>query len=88
MPSAPTVELVNIGALKYIKVTGTVPTGGITQYLDFNYGTSSSSETHTFYKTITEMSNVSYRENEVNTDINNKTYLVFDAGFSCSTVSA
>jgi len=56
IPNAPTVELVNIGALKYIRVTGIVPTGGITQYFDFNYGTSSDSETHTFYKTVTQSS--------------------------------
>jgi hypothetical protein len=55
-PIAPTVELVNIGALKYIRVTGTIPTGGITQYLDFNYGTDSNSETHTFYKTVAQSS--------------------------------
>jgi hypothetical protein len=52
-PNAPTVVVDVENTLNTMNITGVVPTGGLTRYLDFNYGTSSNAETHEFYTTST-----------------------------------
>ncbi len=49
-PVAPRVLLEGDDSVQYIKVTGTVPQNGLVTYMDFQYGTSSDSSTHTFYQ--------------------------------------
>ena len=49
-PVAPRVLLESDDSVAYIRVTGTVPQNGLVTYMDFQYGTSSDSSTHTFYQ--------------------------------------
>lgn len=52
-PAAPAVALDTANTLNILNVTGTVPTGGLVRYLDFNYGNTSNSQTHQFYSSKT-----------------------------------
>lgn len=52
-PNPPTVVVDTAATLYEIDVTGVVPPGGLVRYLDFNYGTSNNSATHTYYTTST-----------------------------------
>jgi hypothetical protein len=53
IPNAPTVILDVENTLNTMNITGVVPTGGLTRYLDFNYGTSSNTANHEYYTTST-----------------------------------
>ena len=50
-PIAPTVVTDYANTINQMTVTGTVPSTGTILYLDFNYGTSSDSQTHNYYAT-------------------------------------
>lgn len=52
-PDAPAVALDTSNPVVQINVTGVVPNGGLVRYLDFNYGTSTNTATHTYYTTST-----------------------------------
>ena len=70
-PIAPTIAIVEEASLSAIRVTGTTPTGGIVQYIDFNYGTDSDSSTHQLYRTVTQSSGNPYPDGSiVNVEIN------------------
>lgn len=59
-PVAPTVTIISEASLSAIRVTGTTPTQGIVQYVDFNYGLDSDSSTHQLYRTVTQSSGNPY----------------------------
>ena len=59
-PIAPTIAIIQEASLSAIRVTGTTPTGGIVQYIDFNYGTDPDSATHQLYRTVTQSSGNPY----------------------------
>lgn len=50
-PIAPTVVTDYANTINTMTITGTVPSTGQILYLDFNYGTSSNSQTHNYYTT-------------------------------------
>jgi len=50
-PIAPTIVTDYANTINQMTVTGTVPSTGTILYLDFNYGTSSDSQTHNYYAT-------------------------------------
>lgn len=50
-PIAPTVATDYANTINTMTITGTVPSTGQVLYLDFNYGTSSNSQTHNYYTT-------------------------------------
>lgn len=52
-PNPPTIVLDSANTTYTMKVTGVVPSPGLVRYLDFNYGTSNNSATHTYYTSST-----------------------------------
>ena len=52
IPPIPTAVVTSDGALATLRVTATIPYGGITQFLDFNYGLNSNPSTHELYRTV------------------------------------
>ena len=52
IPPIPTAAVTSDGALATLRITATIPTGGITQFLDFNYGLNSDPSTHELYRTV------------------------------------
>ena len=52
-PAAPIVIVNTANTLNTMNITGTVPTGGLVRYLDFNYGTSINSSNHSYYTSST-----------------------------------
>ena len=59
-PAAPVADIISEASLSAIRVTATTPSDGIVQYIDFNYGTSSDSSTHSLYRTVAQSSGNPY----------------------------
>jgi hypothetical protein len=59
-PIAPAVAIILEASLSAIRITGTVPSEGSVQYMDFNYGTSSDPATHRLYRTVVQSSGNPY----------------------------
>lgn len=68
-PAAPTIALDVANTINLMTVTGVVPTPGVIRYIEFNYGTSNNSATHTYYTTTTNQNGVPYTANS-NVSIN------------------
>ena len=77
-PVAPTTTIIQEASLSAIRVTATTPvplppatSGGIVQYIDFNYGTNVDSSTHLLYRTVAQSSGNPYPDGSViNVEIN------------------
>ena len=52
IPPIPLAVVTSDGALATLRVTAQIPNGGITQFLDFNYGLNSDPATHELYRTV------------------------------------
>ena len=59
-PIAPTVTVISEASLSAMRITATTPSGGVVQYIDFNYGTDADSSTHQLYRTVTQSSGNPY----------------------------